>query len=171
MEPTIQSATNTPRVGELISILQEQKKIYEDLLDLSRQKQKILIKGDISALEGITAQEEVLVFQTGKLEEKREQCLSSLAEAYGWVQEKTLADFLPLVSTEKRVELEKIHEDFSMCLNDLRRLNHENTELLEQSLQFVNFTVDVLSRQSKPVYNAAQEVKVENLKNFLDKKV
>lgn len=169
MEPTEKTAKTS--LTELVSILQEQKKIYDDLLELSRQKQKILIKGDITALETITVQEEGLVLQAGKLEEKREQCLGTLAEAYGWAREMTLADFLPLVSTEERIELEKIHEDFSMCLNDLRRLNHENTELLEQSLQFVNFTVDVLSQQSKPVYNADQEVKVENLKNFLDKKV
>ncbi|MGI6605558.1 MAG: flagellar export chaperone FlgN [Peptococcia bacterium] len=39
-------------VETLISILEEQEKIYEELLELARQKQKILIKGDIAALAG-----------------------------------------------------------------------------------------------------------------------
>jgi len=158
-------------VETLISILEEQEKIYEELLELARQKQKILIKGDIAALEEITVQEEGLVLQAGKLEEKREQCFAALAQDYGVGPESTLADFLPCVEEPSRTSLEKVHGGLSACLKDLRRLNQENTQLLEQSIQFVNFTVDVLSQQSKPLYNADKEVKVENLTNFLDKKV
>lgn len=158
-------------LGELIRILQEQQKIYQELLELSGQKQKILIKGDIAALAEITGQEEGLVFQAGKLEEKREQCFAALAEEFDVGPESTLAEFLPRVDEQSRSMLERVHADFSACLNDLRRFNQENTQLLEQSIQFVNFTVDVLSQQSKPLYNSDKEVKVENLTNFLDKKV
>ena len=158
-------------VETLISILEEQEKIYEELLELARQKQKILIKGDIAALAEITVQEEGLVLQAGKLEEKREHCFTALAQDYGVGPESTLADFLPCVDEPSRSLLERVHGNLSACLKDLQKFNQENTQLLEQSIQFVNFTVDVLSQQSKPLYNADKEVKVESLTNFLDKKV
>ncbi len=156
---------------ELMSILQEQKKIYSELLELSRQKQENLIKGDIAALEAITGQEEGLVFQVGKLEEKRKDCFNCLAEQYGLERELTLQELLSQVPEQYRSELEKIHEDFAVLLTALEKFNQENTNLIEQSLRFVNFSVDVIGQQSKPLYNADQEVKVERLTNLVDKKV
>lgn len=160
-----------PTFAELISILQEQKKIYGELLELSRQKQENLIKGDIAALEAITGQEEGMVFQVGKLEEKRENCFNSLVEQYGLEKELTLQELLPQVPEQYRSALGKIHEDFAALLTALKKFNQENTNLIEQSLRFVNFSVDVISQQSKPLYNADQEVKVERLTNLVDKKI
>ncbi|HHZ16943.1 MAG TPA: flagellar protein FlgN [Peptococcaceae bacterium] len=157
-------------INRLTEILSEQKKLYERLLELSRQKQKHLIKNNLGALEEIVAQEEGLVLQVSKLEEGRVACFSCLAGEYGLNAESTLLEFLQHVAEHHRAQLKKLHEDLSGVLLDLRQLNQENTALLEQSLQFVNFTMDVLSQQSKPLYNADHEIKVERLTNFLDKK-
>ncbi|MFA6691582.1 MAG: hypothetical protein WCR98_06345, partial [Saccharofermentanales bacterium] len=62
-------------------------------------------------------------------------------------------------------------EYFFALIRELTQLNQENTSLLQQSLRFVNFTVEAINQQSKPLYNAEQEVKVEQLNNLLDKKV
>lgn len=162
MEPTCQ---------ELIKILEEQKRIYSCLMDLSGQKQQHLIKGNLDALNEVTKQEEMLIFQLGKLEEKRESCFGRLAEVGRFDRNCTLKEILPQLSQNSREKLEQIQEDFSALIHELGQLNQENTDLIQQSLRFVNFTVETLNQQSKPLYNAEKEVKVEQLNNLLDKKV
>lgn len=156
---------------ELLSLLQEQKMIYHELVDLSHQKQKLLIEGDLTSLELITRQEEVLIYQAGKLEEKREKCVVQLAENCQFDTNVTLKELLPKVPEKIRFELEKIYDDFSILLSELDKYNRENTNLIQQSLRFVNFSVDIISQQTKPIYNLDKEVNVERLTNLVDKKV
>jgi flagellar biosynthesis/type III secretory pathway chaperone len=162
MEPTCQ---------ELIKILEEQREIYHQLMNLSVQKHQYLINGDLDELNETTKQEEALIFQLGKLEGKREKCFSLLAKLGGFDENCTLQEVLPQLPQNSREQLKQTQENFFVLINDLARLNEENMSLLEQSLRFVNFTVESISQQSKPLYNAEKEVKVEQLNNILDKKV
>ena len=72
---------------------------------------------------------------------------------------------------EEQNKLGQIQESFAGIIKKLADLNQENTSLIQQSLRFINFTVDVLNQQSKPLYNAEKEVKIKQLNNLLDKKV
>ncbi|MGI6587819.1 MAG: flagellar protein FlgN [Peptococcia bacterium] len=162
MEPTCQ---------ELIKILEEQRENYRQLMDLSVQKHQYLINGDLDELNELTMQEETLIFQLGKLEGKREKCFSLLAELGGFDENFTLQEVLPQLPQNSQEQLRQIQKDFSVLIQDLAKLNEENMLLLEQSLRFVNFTVESISQQSKPLYNAENKVKVEQLNNILDKKV
>jgi flagellar biosynthesis/type III secretory pathway chaperone len=156
---------------EAIKILEEQKKLYSQLTDLSMHKQQHLIKGNLEALNEVTRQEESLIFQLGKLEEKREACFTLLAELFGFDGNSTLQEILPQLPLGSQGQLKQIQEDFFVLIRELTQLNQENTSLLQQSLRFVNFTVEAINQQSKPLYNAEQEVKAEQLNNLLDKKV
>lgn len=160
-----------PTCQELLNILQKQMQIYRQLKELGTQKREYLIKGSLEGLNEVTKQEEVCIFQLGKLEEEREDCFAHLAELGGFEQNWTLREIIPHLPEEEQKELRKVQEDFSVLIRDLEQLNHENTSLLQQSLRFVNFTVDVLSQQSKPVYDEEKEVKVKQLTNLLDKKI
>ncbi|MDD2432480.1 MAG: flagellar protein FlgN [Clostridia bacterium] len=160
-----------PTCQELIKILEEQKETYRQLMDLSVQKNQYLINGDLDELNETTKQEEALIFQLGKLEGKREKCFAQLAELGGFDHNCTLQEVLSQLTSNSQVQLRQIQEEFSAFIHDLTRLNEENMLLLEQSLRFVNFTVESISQHSKPLYNEGKEVKVEQLNNILDKKV
>ncbi len=156
---------------ELLTLLQNQKNIYSELVDLSRKKQKPLIEGELTSLEVITRQEQVLIYQIGKLEEKREKCVVYLAEQCGFDRSATLKELLPQVPEKIRSTLKKIYEDLAVLLSELEKFNRENTDLIQQSLRFINFSVDIISGQTKPLYNPDKEVNVERLANLIDKKV
>jgi flagellar biosynthesis/type III secretory pathway chaperone len=160
-----------PVIQELIKLMEEQKKIYTELLNLSRNKRKYLIKGDIESIDAVTKQEELLIYNAGKLENMRIDCFRRAAEKYGCDKDSTLKDILSDLPDEEAAALGKLYQEFSLMLNELENLNTENTGLIQQSLRFVNFTVDVLSQQTTPVYNAEKELKVERLNKLLDKKV
>ncbi|MDD4049157.1 MAG: flagellar protein FlgN [Clostridia bacterium] len=160
-----------PMFKDLISILDEQKTVYSQLLDLSQQKQKHLIKGDINSLNVVTKQEEVIIFKAGKLEEKRIACFKLLAEKYGFDEGTNLQDVISKVPDDVGSVLKEICKEFPQILDKLRELNKENTRLIQQSLQFVNVTVDVINHQAKPTYNADKEVEIEKISKLFDRKV
>lgn len=160
-----------PTCQELIAILQTQLKIYSQLMELGSQKREHLIKGSLEELNDVSKQEEYFIFQLGKLEEKREKCFSNLAKLGGFDQNSSLREIVAQLPQEEQGQLEQIQEDFSALIEDLGQLNQENTSLIQQSLRFVNFSVDVLSQQSKPVYNEENEVNIKQISNLLDKKV
>jgi len=156
---------------ELTNILEEQMNIYRHLMDLSVKKQEQLIKGSLDELNEVTKQEEVLIFQLGKLEGKRENCFIQLAELGNFDCKKTLSEVIPLLPVELQEDLEQIEVDFLALLEKLSRTNQENTGLIEQSLDFINYSVDILNQHTKPVYNSEKEIKVEQLNSIFDKKI
>jgi flagellar biosynthesis/type III secretory pathway chaperone len=156
---------------ELSEILTAQMEIYNLLLEIAAQKRGHLIKGSLEELNEVTKQEELYILQLGKLEEKRENCFSQLADQGGWDRNCSLQEVIPQLPEEEQNKLVQIQEGFAAIIEKLADLNQENTSLIQQSLRFINFTVDVLNEQSKPLYNAEREVKIKQLNNLLDKKV
>lgn len=160
-----------PICQELLEVLQKQKEKYQQLMDLSQQKRQSLIKGDLAELNEITQGEESLIFALGKLENEREQCFQQLALVANLAENASLKEVLTVLPLEHQRDLAQVQEEFARLIAQLTHLNQENMGLLEQSLQFVNFTVEAISEQSQPLYNEEREVKVAQLRNILDKKV
>lgn len=156
---------------ELSEILTTQMEIYHLLLEIAAQKREHLVKGSLDELNELIKQEELYIFQLGKLEEKRENCFAQLADLGGFSCSCSLQEVIPQLPEEEQNKLVQAQERFAGIIKKLANLNQENTSLIEQSLRFINFTADVLNEQSKPLYNAEKEVKVKQLNNLLDKKV
>lgn len=156
---------------ELITVLTEQKDKYHQLMALAAQKRRYLISGDLANLNETIKEEEGLIFSLGKLEGEREKCFTRLSTQAELEPEQTLGEILPQLPPPCQEELAQIQAEFGKLVEDLTRLNQENTSLCEQALQFVNFTVEAISQQTKPLYNADQEVKVAQISNIVDKKV
>ena len=159
-----------PTCQELIEILIAQKEIYNLLNELAAQTREHLIKGSLDELNEVAKQEEMQIFQLGKLEEKRENCFSHLADIGGFDRNCSLQEVIAQLPEEEQNKLGQVQEEFTAIIVKLADSNQENTSLIQQSLRFINFTVDVLNQQSKPLYNAENEVKVKQLNNLLDKK-
>jgi len=159
-----------PTCQELSKILTAQMEIYNQLKELAAQKRQYLIKGNIDELNEVTNQEELHIFQLGKLEEQRENCFSQLIDLGGFDQSCSFKELIPQLPEEEQSKLGQVLEEFTAVIQKLVDINQENTSLIQQSLRFINFTADVLNEQSKPLYNAEKEVKIKQLNNLLDKK-
>ena len=63
----------------LISLLEQENDEYEKLLELSMQKTPVIIEGDISKLEKITDEEQIIVGKVNRLDKEREQVMQDIA--------------------------------------------------------------------------------------------
>jgi flagellar biosynthesis/type III secretory pathway chaperone len=158
-------------LAELTRLLNQQKVLYEELLELAKEKQKILVKGSLEALDSLTKKEEALIFQAGKLEEQRYQCGRQVISLLGLKEDVPLSEIKEKAPLEYKKPLETVLQELTGLFQDLTRLNEENTNLIQQSLRFVNFTMEVISQQSKPTYTPDKDVKMEQISRLLDKKV
>lgn len=158
-------------LAELTRLLNQQKVLYQEMADLAREKQKILIKGSLEALAALVKKEESLIFQGSKLEEERYRSARKAAALLELPEDAPLREIMEKAPLEYKKPLETVFQELSGLLADLARLNEENTSLIQQSLRFVNFTMEVVSQQSKPVYTPDKDVKTDQISRLLDKKV
>ncbi|ADH98546.1 flagellar protein FlgN [Salisediminibacterium selenitireducens] len=136
-------------VHDLINVMKAMVSMHKKLNDLAIDKQNTVKKGDIKALERVMKEEAPIVQQLRKLENTRMHLIDRWQDEKGLVKEAvTMDQLLPLFPEKERTEL----EDWSVKLIEemirLKEQNDLNEQLLEDSLRFVNVTLDSMRPQN-----------------------
>ena len=140
---------------DLISILEQEDSLYEDLLKLSMSKTPVLISGDLEALSRITEDEQEIVNKVNALDKKREEGMKDIANVLGKdVKTLKLTDLIEILRSRPAVQnrLAAIYDKLSDTIGQMKRTNEQNRELIESSLEMVQFDMNVLQ-----AYKAAPE--------------
>ncbi len=158
----------------LINLLSELSELCKGLLELSKQKREFLIAGQAQKLETVTRQEEVLILQIGKLEVLREKALQEIAVAHNLnIDGLTISQLRQMADDEVADKIKDFQQVFSSITNELVPLNQLNTQLIQQSLNFVNYNINLLAEtQTGPTYAAKGSAgQSQPSRTFLDAKV
>ena len=140
---------------DLISILEQEDSLYEDLLKLSMSKTPVLISGDLEALSRITEDEQEIVNKVNALDKKREEGMKDIANVLGKdVKTLKLTDLIDVLRSRpaEQNRLAAIYDKLSDTIGQMKRTNEQNKELIESSLEMVQFDMTVLQ-----AYKAATE--------------
>lgn len=140
---------------DLISILEQENSLYEDLLKLSMSKTPVLISGDLEALSRITEDEQEIVNKVNALDKKREEGMKDIANVLGKdVKTLKLTDLIEVLKSRpaEQNRLAAIYDKLSDTIGQMKRTNEQNRELIESSLEMVQFDMNVLQ-----AYKAAPE--------------
>ena len=140
---------------DLISILEQEDSLYEDLLKLSMSKTPVLISGDLEALSRITEDEQEIVNKVNALDKKREEGMKDIANVLGKdVKTLKLTDLIDVLRSRpaEQNRLAEIYDKLSDTIGQMKRTNEQNRELIESSLEMVQFDMNVLQ-----AYKAAPE--------------
>ena len=140
---------------DLISILEQEDSLYEDLLKPSMSKTPVLISGDLEALSRITEDEQEIVNKVNALDKKREEGMKDIANVLGKdVKTLKLTDLIDVLRSRpaEQNRLAAIYDKLSDTIGQMKRTNEQNKELIESSLEMVQFDMNVLQ-----AYKAAPE--------------
>ena len=132
---------------DLISILEQEDSLYEDLLKLSMSKTPVLISGDLEALSRITEDEQEIVNKVNALDKKREEGMKDIANVLGKdVKTLKLTDLIDVLRSRpaEQNRLAAIYDKLSDTIGQMKRTNEQNKELIESSLEMVQFDMNVL---------------------------
>lgn len=138
----------------LISVLQLEGNAYEELLELSIKKTPIIVSGDLADLQKITDEEQNVVAKINHLDAKREEVIKDIANVLNRdVTKLKLADIINMLSQRPAEQklLAEAHDKLKNVTGHMARVNEHNKELIQQSLEMVEFDLNLIhSMRSAP---------------------
>lgn len=142
-------------IHELIDTLNEQNNIYESLLDVASKKKVAIIENNIPTLQQFIKDENLLIGRNQRLEKKRLELFCDIATVLGKPLNITLKQIIEAIKDkEGEKELIQIREKMLQTLPKLKSINDQNQELLQMSMDFVDFSINVIrsSTEQRPTY-------------------
>ena len=164
---------DTSLADRLLEILNKELTIYEGILKLSKEKTDAIVAGKISEIERITKLEQSIILKLGKLEREREGIVESLADGLDMkAADITLTDIINIMPEAESKKFKDFQDKFTKLLEDLRETNMLNSKLIQNSLEYIDFSINILT-------GAGAEGNYSNLggsgevlkKNFFDMKL
>jgi flagellar biosynthesis/type III secretory pathway chaperone len=143
---------------QLIELLEKHVKLHKGLLELANKKTEVLKKGDMEALSGMMKEEQKYIAAINQVEQARIRVVNEMVSESN---ERTLTTCISLAEGTERAMLEKLRDDLTAVISELKNINLLNQQLTQQSLQFVNAMLDMFMPQP-PNINYAASNKVSN---------
>ncbi len=133
-------------IESLINILKDQSINYEQLLIISKEKRNCIINNDINDLKDIISAENNIIGKNQKLEIKREKIISDISNVLNQERESlTLTKILELIKNQKEYStLLEVKNNLRNILDDLKYYNDQNKLLIESSLEYIDFSINVV---------------------------
>ena len=131
----------------LMDLLEQENSEYEKLLELSVQKTPVIVEGDIEKLEKITDEEQTIVATVNHLDKEREKVMSDIAAVLNKdVHSLKLNQLTALLADrpEEQRRLSGIHSKLKITMNQMVRVNDHNRELIQSSLEMIQYNMNVL---------------------------
>jgi flagellar biosynthesis/type III secretory pathway chaperone len=142
------SDLNVKELSEnLFKVMEEELKLHKYILEVSNLKTKVIVDGDIRKLEEIMKIEQAFVLKMGKLENLRERIAVGLARDIGISMDKlNIVELLQRVKQEDvAVKIKNCRDEMLKIVNELKNANEVNSKLIENSLEYIDFSINMLS--------------------------
>jgi flagellar biosynthesis/type III secretory pathway chaperone len=144
-------------IQELIDVLEEETEVYQHLIPIANEKTRIIVQNDLDALQNITDREQEVADRVNALEHKREQVVLNIRTVLNQRMESfhlgTLIDLLGKQPEEQR-KLSLLRDSLKSSVATLMEINSRNKLLIEQSLEMIEFNMNVLNSARMPVDNS-----------------
>lgn len=131
----------------LIMILKEESLLYQNLLELSTRKTPVIIAGDLTKLTQITDDEQIVVSKINHLDTKRLEVLNDIANVINKdVSELKLANLIEMLESrsDEQQKLAQVHDELQDVVYQVVRVNEQNRELIQSSLEMVEFDLNMM---------------------------
>jgi len=131
----------------LIEVLCQESDEYEGLLTLSQKKTQIIVSADLDELRKITDDEQEVVSRINHLEKKRMEVTADMANVLNKdVEILKLSNLVDMMASRpaEQAKLADAHDRLKRAVRELKRINEQNKELLENALEMVEFEMNLL---------------------------
>ena len=132
---------------DLLNTLEQENAEYEQLLALSLKKTPVIVSADLEQLQQITDEEQLIVSRINKLDKIRNECMTQIAGViHKDVNELTLAMVVDIFKKrpEEHKKLAEIFDKLKDTIAQMKRANEQNRQLLQSSLELVQFDMNML---------------------------
>ena len=132
--------------SRIIQTLEKLLLLYKSLYSIAVKKTEVIKKGTLQPLNTVISEEKQHLQAIQKLERNLMQEAKIFLDKKGIVTgEITISKCIEQTSNNEKTTLENQQKALEAEVNKLKKQNELNQQLLEQSLQFVNLSLDMLS--------------------------
>ncbi|QXM05164.1 flagellar protein FlgN [Crassaminicella indica] len=161
-------------IEQLILALSKEYEIYKGYLELAKKKRDVIVEGNIKELEKITNDEQSIVVSMGKIDEIRTAIIGNILfeQKIDWVE--NITELASSIKDPERTEILSLKDKLGSILKKIKEVNDLNTKLLEQSLEYIEFNVNLLTNaevKGNTYGSKADENELKHRPNIFDAKV
>lgn len=134
-------------VQELIDTLTKEDEIYTSLIPIVEQKTTVIVANDVIELQRITELEQNYMQQITQLEQKRREVTNHIATVMNKkAKELTILHIIGILEQQPNEQklLSSIHDRLKNTLGRLTQINEHNQSLIVQSLEIIEFNLNVI---------------------------
>ncbi|WP_216830369.1 flagellar protein FlgN [Alkalihalobacterium elongatum] len=136
----------------VIAVLADLIKVHKELNQIAVEKTEVVKKGEMAALDMLIKKESPFIHHLGKLEEKRVLAVEQFINEKGLVTEDvTMKQLIERAPQEEQTLLLKLYRALLSEIDILKKNNQLNQQLIEDSLRFVNLSLDLLTPEPEEV--------------------
>jgi flagellar biosynthesis/type III secretory pathway chaperone len=161
-------------IQALVETMESLIEVHASLLDLAKDKTPVLVENQVDKLNQIVNHESKLVKRVVELDQQRIQITGEylLARGYRPDSRVTISDFIKMIfKAEEKKTVQDVHLKLSLILIELKDINSLNQKLIDQSLAFIEYSLDIISGpfEDDTVYHhPAQQVGVYKKSSYFD---
>lgn len=131
----------------LIDNLEKENEAYKRLLKLSMDKTPVIISANLDELAKITDDEQSIVNQINALDRRRQENMNDIANVINKdVNSLKVVDLIDILKGRpaEQNRLADIYDKLRDTLAQMKRVNEQNRQLIQDSLEMVQFDMNVL---------------------------
>lgn len=137
-------------IEQIIELMDKLNMMHRSLLKLALQKTEVLKESNIEALNTTMKNEQMHIAAISKLEEQRQQAVAQFFEERTiQCDDATVSKLLEYADEKEKIKLVAKRDELLKTIDFLKEQNDLNQQLLFQSLQFVNLTLDLFQPQQE----------------------
>ena len=131
---------------KLAKVLEQEALLYQDASDISAKKTEVIVHGKIEELDSLVKAEQAIILKIGKLEDEREKIVRDLsAELELDLEGVKLSDISSRLGAGSYAKLENCQKSLANTIGGLKNSNETNAQLIQNALDYVNFSVNLLT--------------------------
>jgi len=141
-------------LADLCALLQEQKEVLGNMLELSKEERHILINGESDKLENVIRLEFKELQRLGGIEKKRLALHQVIAEELGLQNDElTVSSIAEKAQPEERDAIRKLQKELVPLIDEHTRLNKENRELIQSHVEYSETMLELMVGSEDPLNN------------------
>jgi flagellar biosynthesis/type III secretory pathway chaperone len=133
-------------MDDLTEVLGKETEKYKELIRLSEQLKDALIASDVPSVEQLTAAQEEVSNGIQSLETRRARIMSDMATVLNKKPEElkvTMLEATLVNQPQARERLAAVRTELKSTMDELKRVNHTNQALLQQSMELLEFDLNL----------------------------
>jgi len=139
---------------DLCGILQDEKTIVADLLELAKEEREIIIAGESTKLEDIIRLQIKQINKLGALEKKRTVINKSISGETGIPETAiTITAILESANPNERAKLIPLQKQLTTMVEQHATINAENRELIKSHLEYSETMLELMAGAEDPLNN------------------